>query len=562
MDTERMEDVVQPELEETSETPMDVSGDESAADMDVDAEGNPIDLDAAEAEALDEDPVESIAQGEYSEDVAEMIASAAEGAFDDDAVNESDGKDEAALDKPEQSDESSADADSDVSTATDDHADAEPADAPEEKEEAKPVVRRGRKAASAKSSDDDSKPAKKTTTRRRASRKAAAPDTSATGEILATAPVENVPVNELRKAARAAAPESDSAIGRDAAKARSHTEVLRMSREREATRSKAREELIKVHTAWSAILEAERRRTIIEGEVIGVEEVNDNVIAVLDVNGFRTVIPFKLFYLSDPIDYTNVRSEREVRLRQAQMLTQALGLRTPFVIINHAGADDLAKAVILGSRAAALKVLNKSFFTGPNRVREGDTVEGTVSSVSVHTIRVLVGGVDVRIPKALASLRYIDVMSNHFELNDRVNVTIRSFRQDKNGNLDIVADMLDEDRIEMSKNLYRVREGGRYLAQITRVTKREDGTLRYRLHFPNQDIVGFAPGTPQRMSNQPVQTGDKVVAVVTYINHEYGNISTRIIRVLNVKRTDRGQGVGLIASYSTRPHIIRGGEDA
>ena len=153
-------------------------------------------------------------------------------------------------------------------------------------------------------------------------------------------------------------------------------------------------------------------------------------------------------------------------------------------------------------------------------------------------------------------------MSNYFELNDRVNVTIRSFTHDKKGNLDIVADMLDEDRLEMSRNLYRVREGGRYLAQITRVTRREDGTLRYRLHFPNQDIVGFAPGTPQRMSNQPVQTGDKVIALVTYINNEYGNISTRIIRVVDAKRIDRGQGVGLVASYSTRPHIIRGGEES
>lgn len=582
MDAENMENVVQSEDVGSPGTPIDVSGTESATDVDVDGEGNPINLDEAEAEAMEEEAEEVIAQGDYSDDVAAMISNAAEGTPDNGVSDDQDPAEDVEPEDSEDAPEDSNDAadQEDPSDSAESHSEepesAETTDAPvsEEKSdtataesEPRRVVRRGRRAAGAAKSDtsDDAateEPAVRATTRRRSSRRAATPDTSNTGEILATAPVENVPVRELRKAAREAAAESGSAISQDSMRARSHGEVLRMSREREAARNKAREELVKIHTAWSGIIDAERRHTIIEGEVIGVEEVNGTVIAVLDVQGFRTVIPFKLFYLSDPIDYANVRSEREARLRQAQMLTQTLGLRTPFVIINHAGADDLAKAVVLGSRAAALEVLNNNFFTGPNRVREGDTVEGTVSSVSTHTIRVLVGGIDVRIPKALASLRYIDVMSNYFELNDRVNVTIRSFTHDKKGNLDIVADMLDEDRLEMSRNLYRVREGGRYLAQITRVTRREDGTLRYRLHFPNQDIVGFAPGTPQRMSNQPVQTGDKVIALVTYINNEYGNISTRIIRVVDAKRIDRGQGVGLVASYSTRPHIIRGGEES
>ena len=55
MDAENMENVVQSEDVGSPGMPIDVSGTESATDVDEDGEGNPINLDEAEAEAMEEE---------------------------------------------------------------------------------------------------------------------------------------------------------------------------------------------------------------------------------------------------------------------------------------------------------------------------------------------------------------------------------------------------------------------------------------------------------------------------------------------------------------------------
>lgn len=110
MDAENMENVVQSEDVGSPGTPIDVSGTESATDVDVDGEGNPINLDEAEAEAMEEEGGEVIAQGDYSDDVAAMISSAAEGTSDDGVSDDQDPAEDVEPEDSEDAPEDSNDA--------------------------------------------------------------------------------------------------------------------------------------------------------------------------------------------------------------------------------------------------------------------------------------------------------------------------------------------------------------------------------------------------------------------------------------------------------------------
>ncbi len=335
-------------------------------------------------------------------------------------------------------------------------------------------------------------------------------------------------VAEKRRAARAAAAESGGA------NVRTHSDAIRDSRMRERERQARQAEIVEIITAWSRLMDAQKRTRVVRGEVQAVEEMNKMVVAVMSLEGFRALIPFENFFLTDPIDYSTVTSNSDLRRRQMQMLTRAIGLETPVLIDEMVeGNDGVENAIILANRKSALKMLNERYFgKGASALQSGDKVMGRVTSVSSNSLRVLVGGTEVALPKFRATNRFIGYMSDMFQLNQELEVTIQSINRNSDGTLDIRIDARDSERESMIPNLDKIRAGGRYIGRVTHIhSKRSTGEIIYNLHMQMQDVVAVAIGAPVQYTSRPLTPGDSVVFQVDYVNYENGYAGGRIVRL-------------------------------
>lgn len=371
---------------------------------------------------------------------------------------------------------------------------------------------------------------------------------------------------ERREAARAEAANSNSAIARDAATARSHAEVMRMSRARQEQRMEDREALLTIFTSWANIIRAKEQHRYIMGEVVAIEEIKKTIVVVLNVEGFRTLIPFNNFFVHDPIDYSTAFSERELRTRQTQILTSYIGLQTPLMITDYVANNERPEdSVALGNRREALLMMQEQFFTGRNALQEGDIVDGYIISVGMHSLRILVGGVEAFVPKFRATLRYTATMADRFCINQSRKVLIRKIIRQKDGTIDLQLDGTVDDRETMRDNLRLVRMNSRYVGRIIAIHKRRsDLALIYHLHLEQQDIHAVATGTPTSFDNHPLAVGDAVVFLSVFVDIPRGIAGGRVIQRFFSKFENNSDliapdGHGLRMPYPKKYNIQKGG---
>lgn len=356
--------------------------------------------------------------------------------------------------------------------------------------------------------------------------------------LIANSVKDDVPLAEKRRQARAKAAESGDRITRAGAGARSRAEVIRDSQKRAQEREAQRNAHVRAMTAWSELLNVKklgnsiRPNNMLHGIVQAVEEVDGIVVAVLDINGLRTTIPYMNFYTYDAIDYSTVTSKSNMRRRQTQLLTRVIGLDTPIMIDEMIeGKKGIEDAIVLANRKSALELLNEYAFKGAYALKEGDTVDASITAVGPFSLRVLIGGTEVELPKFRATNRYIEYMSEMFKLNQKIKVVIQTIGEDENGQLAVRVDASNVERERMTVNLDKIRVNGRYIGRVTHIrAKRESNEIIYHLYLQMQDVVAIAVGVPLQYTARPLTIGDAVVFQADYINYESSFVGGRILR--------------------------------
>lgn len=405
--------------------------------------------------------------------------------------------------------------------------------------ESREAAEQAGKAVYFRESPDEPNPASKSPKRTRTTRqkRELTADEIRDSDVLSSAvSTGQIDLDEKRKKSKAAATEQESKIGRAGATAKTHDDVIRDSRARARERAEKREEMVAALTSWASLADAQKHNRVLFGMVIAVEKIGRQVVAVADLNGFRAIIPFDNFYLGDPIDYSTVNSEDDLFRRQRQVLTKTIGLRTPMLVEAMEGGENGAEnAVVVANRKAALERQNERYFiNAETALKKGDHVDAYITAVGPYSMRVLIGGVEVSVPKARATNRYIEYMSERFALNQKLDVVITDIIYDtKNGLPTVKVDARDAEREEMAANLRNIRPEGIYIGRITHMHYNDRmKQVSFHLHITQQDVVAVGLGAPLQFNSSAPQPGDAVVFEASRINYERGYVSGRILKRL------------------------------
>lgn len=388
-------------------------------------------------------------------------------------------------------------------------------------------------------SNDSSEAADATETSARRSRRAQPSEreqriAAALQEQMEQSGEEQLTFAEKRKRARAQAVESQNGADGKVTPSRRRSSA----RARAQERAEQREMHFETLAAWNALTASKEAKRIQYGMIQSVEEIGRGnkrrIVAIVDLLGFRALIPFENFYLNETINYTEVSSAEEVRRRQRQMLTRNIGVRTPLLIdLMQAGEDGVENAVILANRKAALQLLNERTFEGRNAPKPGDVVSATIIAISNTrgSIRVLIGGTEVSMPKYLATNRYVEKMSEMFTLNQTIDVILRSIETMADGTYNLQVDATALEREKLVPNLRKLSSNGFYIGRVVHMRqKAQTQEIIYELHLPMQNALVTAIGAPIQYVSRPLITGDQVIFRATYVSDSYA--VGRIVRLV------------------------------
>ena len=233
----------------------------------------------------------------------------------------------------------------------------------------------------------------------------------------------------------------------------------------------------------SALRSAVRTGRVFTGEVAAVEELSfggESQIAAIVVmeKRFKVTVPFSELFTVSPIDMSTVdlstSDGRYEYMRRTRMFAERMiGGAIPFCIIQVERDDN--GIVMLGSRARAMERQSRIFFGGDNpRYKKDDIVEATITSVNVHSIVVLVGGVDVVIPQYSLTRRWFLDLHDGYKVGDTLLARIADVRTNSHGQYVVALDPISVE-IENAKSRYHIlNDGGNTKGIITNVIARRN----------------------------------------------------------------------------------------
>ena len=234
----------------------------------------------------------------------------------------------------------------------------------------------------------------------------------------------------------------------------------------------------------SALRSAVRTGRVLNGEVAAVEELNFGgksqmaAIVVLEKK-YKVTIPFSELFTVSPIDMTTVdlstNDGRYDYVRRTRMFAERMiGGTIPFCITQV--ERDGNGIVMLGSRARAMERISRLYFGGDNpRYKIDDIVEATITSVNVHSIVVLVGGVDVVIPQFSLTRRWFLDLHDGYKVGETILARLENVRLNDSGQYVVSLDPISVE-IENAKSRYNIlSNGGNTKGIITNVVARRDG---------------------------------------------------------------------------------------
>ncbi len=244
-------------------------------------------------------------------------------------------------------------------------------------------------------------------------------------------------------------------------------------------------------TNESALRSAIRTHKVFSDQVAAVEvfayEGQTQIAAIVVLEkAFKVIIPFNELFTVNPIkaeeiDRNTADGRYEYMRRTRQFAERMIGGTIPFCITAAENVD--GNLVMLGSRAKAMERQSQIFFGGSNpRYKEGDVVEATLTSVNVHSVVALIGGVDVVIPQHQLTRRWCLDLHDRYAVGDTILAKIRSVSKDSSGAVKVTLDPISIE-LEDAKSRYNIiRNGGRTKGVITNVLRRVS---------PNGENVGI-----------------------------------------------------------------------
>lgn len=328
----------------------------------------------------------------------------------------------------------------------------------------------------------------------------------------------------------------------DGAAGKSRSEVLKNARQREAERAIAREERERFLSGWSALQTAMHRRTIVNGVVSSVEvrrmdDAEDAVdlvlLAVMVDGGYKVLVPFEEFYQENPVDMQTVDLStddgRRAYTRRRRALAEKLyELKIPMLItdmqMNDRDENGMYDYAIVASRRRALDIQEAISFgggrSGAPLVKEGEMIQATITSVAVHAVAVVLGGVDVRIPMRLLTYRYLLDARTKYRVGDTLWVYVRQIKELPNGRHAMLLDarMAELQAARMKQKLLPI--GTSTLGVITSVrhiepsAERPDGALNITAYLKMYDMPAVVRGLPASYLGREPISGDELRLVV------------------------------------------------
>lgn len=324
----------------------------------------------------------------------------------------------------------------------------------------------------------------------------------------------------------------------------SRSEVLRDARQREAERLIARQERERFLAGWSALRTAMRRHSIVNGVVSSVEirhvggpdEVAEDLVllAVMLDGGYKVLVPLEEFYQENPVDMRTAtdldtaEGQRELTRRKRALAEKLYELQIPLIITDmemndrdENGAYDYA---IVGSRRKALDIIEMQNFGSPRGgnqvIKEGDMVPATITSVSIHGVAVVVGGVDTRIPMRLLTFRYLLDARTAYHVGQELLVHVNRIETLPNGRhqIEVSAKHAELQSARMRQKLLPI--GTSTLGVITSVRPAPSnpdvpaGRLNITAYLKMYDMPAIVRGLPVAYLGRPPIAGDEVRLVV------------------------------------------------
>lgn len=321
----------------------------------------------------------------------------------------------------------------------------------------------------------------------------------------------------------------------------SRREVLRDARRRETERALAQQLRQKFLSGWGGLNTAMRRGSIVNGVVTGVEVhvVGDGaggnqqavMIAVLlgeAGSQYKVLIPFGEFYQKNPIDMKTVdltteEGREEYVNRQRAMAQKLYELEIPLIItdmvLNDADGDTSFDYGISGSRRKALDIIERSNFGSENgepRIKEGDFVTATITSVSIYSVAAVVGGVDTSIPMRALTYRYLSDARTYFKVGQELNVYVSSIKELPDGHHEIEVNAKPAELASAQMRQGMLPIGTSVLGIVTgmRPSTNIDGDLTGNVdimaYLPMYDMPGIVRSfPPSALGRRPI-AGDEV----------------------------------------------------
>lgn len=307
----------------------------------------------------------------------------------------------------------------------------------------------------------------------------------------------------------------------------------RAARNEERARQAAEEQ--SALTDESSLRTAIQRRTVRHAPIVAVEEwpVGDHneIFAVALLNGkYKVIIPFSELFKKSPMNMENVDlstsdGRYEYMRRTRQFAERMIGGDIPLCLTAmERDGDDI---ILLGSRARAMEQESRRFFGGKSpRYNIGDVVTAKITSVNVHSVVVMIGGVDVVIPQHRLTRRWFLDLHDGYKVGDEIRAVLTEINDDPEKGISIV---LDPVRVELAdaRNRYNIiKNNGRTKGIITNVIARRNkegnrtGMAIYA-YLPSFDLFARVIRLDANSFGRQITTGTQVMLRVID-HHEDG----------------------------------------
>lgn len=236
----------------------------------------------------------------------------------------------------------------------------------------------------------------------------------------------------------------------------------------------------------------------------------------------RILIPMSEMSINLSDDIRHLEGSLNERL--TRICNTMLGAEVDVVI---KGMDKKNRSVV-ASRQDAMRRKREKFYLTPlsdglPHVREGRVVEGRIIAVTPMVARIELFGVEVSMAAAELSWDWISNVSDRFHVGDTINVLIEKLEGDSVDNLKITPNVRSLIPNTSVQNLEKCMAQGRYIGEVTNI---HNGVVYLRL----KNGVNAIAHTNYDKRNPG--KGDVVSFVITRINHDYGNVSGVITRII------------------------------